>query len=213
MLMPPAPDSAAESQVPPRRVRNDVRRNLAALLDAAKSVFATSGVSAPAKEITDRAGVGVGTLYRHFPRRSDLIVAVLRNEIDDCVTAAETLGATREPFDALLAWVDRFTDFVASKRGLAEALHSADPAYDGLPGTLLESLEPALEGILDRGVASGAIRPDVTARQILVTVALLCQPVPGEDRGFNERIVRLFVEGLGKGPAHHHSPGERQAAP
>jgi AcrR family transcriptional regulator len=198
-MMPLTADGAAAGHEPARRVRNDVRRNLAALLDAAKTVFAASGVSAPAKEITDLAGVGVGTLYRHFPRRSDLIVAVLRQEIDDCVTVAETLGATHEPFDALSAWVERFTDFVGTKQGLAEALHSADPAYDGLPRTLLESLEPALGGILDRGVASGAIRSDVTAREILVAVALMCQPVPEEEPAFNQRVVRLFVEGLRKG--------------
>lgn len=197
--MPSAPDAAASGPEPVRRPRNDVRRNLTALLDAAKTVFATSGVSAPAKEITDLAGVGVGTLYRHFPRRSDLIVAVLRHEIDDRVTAAETIGSTLGPFDALSAWVDRFTEFVGTKQGLAEALHSADPAYDGLPRTLLESLEPALGRILDRGVAIGAIRSDATAREVLVAVALLCQPVPGEDSAFNERIVRLFVEGLRKG--------------
>ncbi|MFC7674357.1 TetR/AcrR family transcriptional regulator [Mycolicibacterium sp. GCM10028919] len=174
----------------------DAQRNLTALLDAAKTVFATAGVSAPAKSITDVAGVGVGTLYRHFPKRSDLIVAVLRQEVDDCIAAAHSLGETLEPFDALCAWVERFTTFVGTKQGLAEALHSTDPAYEGLPSSLLESLEPALGGILDRGAASGAVRPDVTSREILVSVALLCQPVPGEDDSFNERVVRLFVEGL-----------------
>jgi AcrR family transcriptional regulator len=189
---------AGESTAPdsPRRPRMDAQRNLTALLDAATTVFATSGVSAPAKSITDLAGVGVGTLYRHFPRRSDLIVAVLRQEVDDCVAAADSLGATLEPFDALCAWVKRFVTFVGTKQGLAEALHSADPAYEGLPSSLLDSLVPALGGILDRGAASGAIRSDVTAREILVSVALLCQPVPGEDGSFNERVVRLFVEGL-----------------
>lgn len=184
-----APESA-------RRPRVDAQRNLTALLDAAKTVFATAGVSAPAKSITDVAGVGVGTLYRHFPKRSDLIVAVLRQEVDDCIAAADSLGETLEPFDALSAWVERFTTFVGTKQGLAEALHSTDPAYEGLPSSLLESLEPALGGILDRGAASGAVRPDVTPREILVSVALLCQPVPGEDDSFNERVVRLFVEGL-----------------
>jgi AcrR family transcriptional regulator len=177
----------------------DAQRNLTALLEAAKTVFATSGVSAPAKSITDLAGVGVGTLYRHFPRRSDLIVAVLRQEVDDCVAAADSLGATLEPFDALRAWVERFTTFVGTKQGLAEALHSADPAYEGLPSSLLDSLVPALGGILDRGAASGAIRSDVTSREILVSIALLCQPVPGEDDSFNGRVVRLFVEGLRTG--------------
>jgi AcrR family transcriptional regulator len=193
-----APHAIASKPEPTRRPRTDVQRNLVALLSAARTVFATSGVDAPAKEISDLAGVGVGTLYRHFPRRSDLIVAVLQQEIDACVSAAETLGATREPFEALCAWVDRFTEFVGTKQGLAEALHSADPAYAGLPRSLLESLQPALGGILDRGVARGAISPDVTAQEILVAVALLCQPVPGEQRAFNERMVQLFVEGLRK---------------
>ena len=195
-----AAQGAARSPDPVRRPRTDAQRNLAALLGAAKEVFATSGVSAPAKEITDRAGVGVGTLYRHFPRRADLIVAVLRHEIDECVTAAETLGgATRDPFGALSAWVGRFTAFVATKQGLAQALHSADPAYDGLPDALLASLELPVGGLLERGVASGAVRPGVSARDLLVAVALLCQPVPGEERAYNERLVRLFVEGLRAG--------------
>jgi len=194
--MTPTPDVTTADPEPVRRPRHDARRNLAALLAAAKTVFTTSGVRAPAKQITDLAGVGVGTLYRHFPRRSDLIVAVLQHEIDDCITAAETLQTTLEPFEALLTWVDRLTKLVATKQGLAEALHSADPAYDGLPDAILDALEPALGGILDRGTASGSIRSDVAAREILVAVALLCQSVPGEDSGFNERIVRLFVDGL-----------------
>lgn len=195
------PDAGeATGAAPVRRPRTDVRRNLAALLDAAKTVFAAAGVSAPAKQITDLAGVGVGTLYRHFPRRSDLIVAVLRHEIDDCVAAAETLGATLPPFEAFSAWIDRFVDFVGTKQGLAEALHSADPAYEGLPSRLLDSLVPALDGILARGRASAEVRPGVSAREILVAVALLCQPVPGEDRAFTQRVVGLFVDGLRADP-------------
>ena len=131
-----------------------------------------------------------------FPRRADLIVAVLRHEIDECVTASETLGAAHEPFDALSAWVERFTDFVSTKQGLAQALHSADPAYDGLPDALLASLELPVGGLLQRAVASGAVRPGVAARELLVAVALLYQPVPGEEHAFNQRLVRLFVEGL-----------------
>ena len=93
-----------------RRQRSDAKRNVVALVEAAKTVFAGSGVDAPAKEITDLAGVGVGTLYRHFPRRSDLIVAVLQHEIDECIEAAEVLGTTRGPWEALMGWIERFTD-------------------------------------------------------------------------------------------------------
>jgi AcrR family transcriptional regulator len=83
-------------------------------VQAAKTVFADSGVDAPAKEITDLAGVGVGTLYRHFPRRSDLIVAVMQHEIDECVDAAATLRTALSPWDALLRWIERFTEFVGA---------------------------------------------------------------------------------------------------
>jgi AcrR family transcriptional regulator len=167
-------------------------------VEAAKTVFAVSGVDAPAKEITDLAGVGVGTLYRHFPRRSDLIVAVLQHEIDECVEAAEELGTTLGPWEALMGWIERFTDFVGTKRGLASALHSGDPAYDDLPQHLLDRLEPALQTLLARAADSGYARDDVTAREVLTTIALLCQPVPGEQPSFNQRMTRVFMEGLAR---------------
>jgi AcrR family transcriptional regulator len=181
---------------PSRRQRSDAKRNVVALVAAAKTVFASSGVDAPAKEITDRAGVGVGTLYRHFPRRSDLIVAVLQHEIDECVLAAEELGTSLSPWEALMAWIERFTGFVGTKRGLASALHSGDPAYDDLPQHLLDRLEPALQSLLARAVDAGYARGDVAAREVLTTIALICQPVRGEQPSFNERMARVFVEGL-----------------
>jgi AcrR family transcriptional regulator len=163
---------------------------------AAKTVFAGSGVDAPAKEITDLAGVGVGTLYRHFPRRSDLIVAVLQHEIDECVEAAEELGTTLSPWEALTGWIERFTDFVGTKRGLASALHSGDPAYNDLPQHLLDRLEPALQTLLARAVDGGYARDDVTAREVLMTIALICQPVRGEQPSFNQRMTEVFLDGL-----------------
>jgi AcrR family transcriptional regulator len=180
----------------PRRQRSDAKRNVAALVEAAKTVFAGSGVDAPAKEITDLAGVGVGTLYRHFPRRSDLIVAVLQHEIDECVEAAEELGTTLSPWEALMGWIERFTDFVGTKRGLASALHSGDPAYDDLPQHLLDRLEP----------------DDVTAREVLMTIALICQPVRGEQPSFNQRMTRVFMEGLGRVAQAGVEPAEVAAA-
>ena len=183
---------------PSRRQRSDAKRNVVALLEAAKTVFASSGVDAPAKEITDLAGVGVGTLYRHFPRRSDLIVAVLQHEIDECVEAAEELGTTRSPWEALMGWIERFTAFVGTKQGLASALHSGDPAYDDLPQHLMDRLEPALQTLLARAVDGGYARDHVTAREVLMTIALICQPVPGEQPSFNQRMTRVFLEGLGR---------------
>ena len=190
--------SAGRGTGPSRRQRSDAKRNVVALVEAAKTVFTGSGVDAPAKEITDLAGVGVGTLYRHFPRRSDLIVAVLQHEIDECVEAAEELGTTLSPWEALMGWVERFTDFVGTKRGFASALHSGDPAYDDLPQHLLDQLEPALQTLLSRAAAGGYLRGDASAREILTTIALICQPVPGEQPGFNQRMTRVFMAGLGR---------------
>ncbi len=153
----PTAPSTGRSIGPARRQRSDALRNVVALVDAAKTVFAGRGVDAPAKEITDLAGVGVGTLYRHSPRRSDLIIAVLQHEIDECVEAAAGLGATLGPWEALMGWVQGFTDFVDTKHGLASALHSGDPAYDGLPQRLMDRLEPALQTLLARAVESGCV--------------------------------------------------------
>jgi AcrR family transcriptional regulator len=187
---------AGDGTDPSRRQRSDAKRNAVSLVEAAKTLFAASGVDAPAKEITDLAGVGVGTLYRHFPRRSDLIVAVLQHEIDECIEAAEDLATTLGPREALLGWTERFTDFVGTKRGLASALHSGDPAYDDLPEHLLDRLEPAFRTLLARAVDGGYARDDVTAREVLTTIALICQPVPGEAPSFNQRMTRVFMQGL-----------------
>src|ERR1700722_15566011 len=135
---------ADNSERGPRRLRADAVRNIDALLEAAKAVFATSGVDAPAKEIADLAGVGGGTLYRHFPQRSDLVTAVFQREVDACADAAPALAAANDPAAALAMWLHRYTEFLATKRGLAAALHSGDPAFDALPGYFAGRLEPAL---------------------------------------------------------------------
>ncbi|WUH89020.1 TetR/AcrR family transcriptional regulator [Streptomyces sp. NBC_00433] len=184
----------------PRPLRADARRNITALLDAAKQVFDTSGVDAPAKEITDLAGVGVGTLYRHFPQRSDLVKAVVQSNIDACAAAGPRLGAAHEPAEALAAWLRQYTELLGTKRGLASALHSGDPAYEALPGYFLDRLTPALTALLDAAAASGAVRDDVGARDLLFAIAHLCLPVPGEDAGHSRRMVGVLIDGLRRSP-------------
>src|ERR1022692_2523754 len=186
--------SAAPQDV--RRQRADAQRNVTALLEAAKTVFMSTGVDAPAKEITDLAGLGVGTLYRHFPKRSDLVVAVMEREIDDCAAAASSLAAEQEPWDALACWVDRLVELVGTKRGLAVALHSGDPAFDELPGYIMSRLEPALDGLLAAARAEGALSATVTARDLVLVIALMCQPMRGEGISFNERMIQIFLRGL-----------------
>jgi AcrR family transcriptional regulator len=179
-----------------RRLRADAQRNIDALLEAAKKVFGSSGVDAPPKEIADLACVGVGTLYRHFPQRSDLVKAVFQHEVDACAAAAPALAAAHEPGEALAKWLHRYTEFVATKRGLAAALHSGDPAFDALPGYFMGHLGPALGSLLEAGAASGEIRADVSAKDLLYAVANLCLPVTGEGVTYNQRMVALLIDGL-----------------
>ena len=180
----------------PRALRADAQRNIGSLLEAAKAVFATAGVDAPAKEIADLAGVGVGTLYRHFPQRSDLVRAVFQRGVDACADAAPTLAAANEPGVALRMWLHRYTEFVGTKRGLAAALHSGDPAYGALPGYFMQRLEPALASLLEAAIASGEIRAGISARDLLHAVANLCMPVPDEGPAYSQRMVALLIDGL-----------------
>ncbi|MCK8614150.1 TetR/AcrR family transcriptional regulator [Gordonia sp. C13] len=188
----------AEGGSRPRPKRADAQRNVVALIDAAKTVFAKVGVDAPAKEITDLAGVGVGTLYRHFPKRSDLVAAVLEKEIDACVELAEELRSSHQPAEALRTWVRRYTEFVGTKRGLASALHSPDPAFDALADHFANRLEPAVAALLAAG--SDELRADVGAAEVLHAIALLCQRVPGRELDYNQRLAGVFVDGLYRRP-------------
>ena len=190
------PENPTERQ---RRQRVDAQRNIGSLLEAAKTAFATSGVDAPAKEIAALAGVGVGTLYRHFPRRSDLVVAVLQREIDACADAGPALSANHDPATALAQWLDRYTAFVATKRGLATALHSGDPAFDALPGYFWKRLGPVLDELLDAATATGEIRADVSAKDLLTAVALLSHPAPDTGPEYSQRMVTLLIDGMRSG--------------
>ena len=192
----PGPAGQGARERAPRRLRADAQRNIDALLTAAKDVFGTSGVDAPAKQIADLAGVGVGTLYRHFPRRSDLVKAVLQREIDACADAGPALSATHEPGAALAMWLQRYTEFLATKRGLAAALHSGDPAFDALPGYFMQRLGPTLGSLLEAATASGEIRADISPEHLLHAVAHLSQPVADEGIAYSQRMVALLVDGL-----------------
>src|SRR5262249_5882243 len=179
-----------------RRVRADAQRNMDALLQAALAVFATSGVDAPVREIAEKAGVGIGTVYRHFPQRADLVAAAFRHEIDACADAAMTLAAENNPGEALAKWMQRYAAFIATKRGLAAALHSGNPAFDTLPAYFQQRLLPVLQTLLDSAVAAGEVRADVNADDLLNAVANLCRLAPGEDPDRARRMVALVSDGL-----------------
>jgi AcrR family transcriptional regulator len=178
------------------RVRADARRNLDALLEAAKEVFDASGVDAPVREIAMRAGVGIATVYRHFPQRSDLVAAVYRREVDACVEAAATLAKEHEPGVALVRWIHRYTKFIATKRGLAAAYHVGVPAFEALPAYFRENLEPALRSLLDAAATAGWIRHDVEPYELLRAIANLSTPPADVGPQYSRRMVDLLIDGL-----------------
>ncbi|MFJ8025726.1 TetR/AcrR family transcriptional regulator [Streptomyces sp. NPDC096311] len=188
------PDRPAEEPPTGRRVRPDVQRSLHALLTAAAEVFATDGVDAPVRRITTKAGVGAGTLYRHFPQRSDLITAVFRREIDACADAAPALAEEYQPVEALERWLRRFAQFLVTKRGLKAALHSSEPAtYESLPVYFQDRLVPAITNLVDAAAKSGGIRSDVVPYDLLRAMSDLVAP---DDPDYTERVITLLADGL-----------------
>ena len=184
-----------------RSKRVDAQRNLHLLLDAAMEVFARSGVDAPVREIAERAGVGVGTLYRHFPQRADLIIAVMKSQIDACADAAASYAGEHEPGEALARWMQRYVDFIVTKRGLSGALQSDNAAYAALPDYFYSRLRPALTGLLQTAVEQEVIRPGFEADELLRAVATLCKANPDEDTAVTRKMVGLMVDGLRCRPA------------
>lgn len=186
----------SEQSAAPGRRRADAVRNTHAVLIAAKDAFAESGVDAPMREIAARAGVGVGTIYRNYPQRSDLIIAVFRNEVDETAAEAERLAAEHPPAEALRLWAVRFGRFVATKRGFASALHSGDPAYRPLPAYFLGTLGPKVQAILDAGARDGSIRGDVRADDLIQALSRLADGGLGEEGTPRSRMTDVLLDGL-----------------
>ncbi|WP_442934230.1 TetR/AcrR family transcriptional regulator [Micromonospora sp. CPCC 205539] len=179
------------------RKRADARRNEKTLLDAAAAAFITSGVDAPVRDIAARAGVGVGTIYRHFPTRADLIVAVYQHQVEACAEAGPTLLANSStPHAALVGWINLFVDFLVTKHGLAEALQSGDAAFETLHAYFLDRLVPVCAQLLEAAATAGEIRPDLDAYELLRGVGNLCIGANNDPRYDARRMVELLITGL-----------------
>ncbi|GGT17625.1 TetR/AcrR family transcriptional regulator [Streptomyces chromofuscus] len=190
-----ASDESAGRTSAPRR--KDARRNKEALLDAAAAVFVTSGVDAPVRDIAAEAGVGLGTIYRHFPTRADLIIAVYRHQVDACAEAGPALlanGAT--PHAALAQWIDLFVDFLVTKHGLAAVLQSENAGFDALHAYFIDRLVPVCTQLLEAAAEAGEIRSDLTAYELMRGVGNLCVGADSDARYDARRLVELLVAGL-----------------
>jgi AcrR family transcriptional regulator len=184
-------ESAAGSQ------RKDARRNRQTLLDAAAAVFVTSGVEAPVRDIAAKAGVGMGTIYRHFPTRADLIIAVYRHQVDACAEAGPALLAScATPYAALGQWIDLFVDFLVTKHGLAAVLQPDNAGFDTLHAYFLERLVPVCDQLLDAAAGRGEIRSGLEGLELMRGVGNLCVGADSDPRYDARRLVGLLIAGL-----------------
>ncbi len=168
-----------------------------AILDAAAAVFVSSGVDAPVREIAATAGVGVGTIYRHFPTRPELVVAVYRHQVEACAEAGPRLLAeSATPEIALRAWVAMFVDFLVTKHGLAGALRGAGDGSDALHDYFVDRLVPVGATLLDAACESAGVVPSVDAYTVLRGIGNLCiGAVSGTDYRASA-LVQLLISGV-----------------
>lgn len=186
------PDAAA-----PRPLRADARRNRDRLVEIAAEAFAAHGVDASLEEIARRAGVGIGTLYRHFPTREHLVEVVYRREVEGLCQAADELSRAEAPDAALEQWMQRFVDYIATKRGLATSLRILMSTNSTLFSDTSGRVTQALRRLVEAAVAAGAIRGDVDASDVLHALGgIYSAPDTRDWRDRSRRLVKLLMDGL-----------------
>lgn len=178
-------------------LRADARRNRDRLVEVAAAVFAERGIDGSLEEIARRAGVGIGTLYRHFPTREHLVEVVYRREAEGLCAAAGELAA-RYPSDvALEEWMRRFVDYTATKRGLATSLRILFTTNSTLFSDTSGRVSQALRQLVEAAVADGTIRGDVDASDVLHALGgIYSAPDTPEWRDRSRRLVKLLMDGL-----------------
>ncbi len=180
-----------------RKPRADALRNRERLLAAARTVFSAGGADASLEAVAREAGVGIGTLYRHFPTREALFEAVYRREVEQLVALAATLGAHPDPVEALRRWMHANVAFVATKKGMAAALAMAAHAPSDLAAFSYDHLTRAAGALLERATA---VRRDITPEDLVRTLVGLCMmhTAPGWQENVH-RLVDVFLDGMIKG--------------
>jgi AcrR family transcriptional regulator len=169
---------------------DDAERNRARVLDAARAAFASGNATVTLDQVARDAGVGIGTLYRHFPTREALVEALYRQELADLCASAGDLLATHDPERALRAWMDRFGGYVAAKREMADALRAVPASGAVTVSQARQQLTAAVQTILDAGVAAGTLRDDVRAEDIVATIVGMFTATSLS--GGHEQLDRMF---------------------
>jgi AcrR family transcriptional regulator len=186
-----------QSEKRPRKPRADAIRNRERVLEAAKAVFSAGGPDASLEAVARTAGVGIGTLYRHFPTREALFEAVYRREVQQLADLAEQLKQEAKPIDALRHWMRSNVKFVATKKGMSAALALAAYKNSELFSHSFERLTRAVGALLDRAIAAGEIRDDISPEDLLRALVGMCymQDQPGWQTSVL-RLVDVFIDGL-----------------
>jgi AcrR family transcriptional regulator len=196
-----------------RKPRADAIRNRERVLEAAKAVFSQGGPEASLEAVARRAGVGIGTLYRHFPTREALYEAVYRHEVEQLVELAKHLEAETAPVEALRRWLQAGVEFMATKKGMAAALAVAAHGSSDLVAYSLDRLTGAVGELLQHAVTAGEIRADIDPEDLLRTLVGMCY---AHDRpGWQAKVLRLvdvFIDGLRRRPDKRHDRQSRDAA-
>jgi AcrR family transcriptional regulator len=207
-------DMADCARKPTRRPRTDALRNREQLLAAAKAVFSVGGPEASLEAVARHAGVGIGTLYRHFPTREALFEAVYRREVEQLADLAEQLKTDVAPVEALRRWLRSTVEFVATKKGMAAALALAAHGSSELSAYSLERLTKAVGMLLERAAAAGEIRDDIAPEDLLRTLVGMC--IIHDRPGWQASVLRLvdvFVDGLACGTGTARTPTSSRQKP
>lgn len=186
----------------PRALRADARRNHDKLVEVAAEAFARDGIDASLEDIARTAGVGIGTLYRHFSNRDVLLEAVFRRNVDAIAAQADELLDTLPGDQALAEWMSRFVRYVATKKGLAMHLKSVVSADADIFAYSHSKMDGVMKRLVEAGVAQGSIRSDVDYQDVLKALSGVCMmgDLPGwEDQAC--RISVLLMDGLRYGAA------------
>lgn len=193
-----------------RKPRVDAARNRERVLEAAKIVFSAGGPEASLEAVARTAGVGIGTLYRHFPTREALFEAVYRREVQELADLAERLKEEAEPVEALRQWMRSNVRFVATKKGMSAALALAAYKNSDLFSYSFDRLTRAVGGLLDRAVAAGEIRGDISPEDLLRALVGMCymHDQPGWQKSVL-RLVDVFIDGLRNRAAARRSKTNR----
>jgi AcrR family transcriptional regulator len=191
---------AVESQEGPsgegdRAMRADARRNYERLVSSAKEVFAEHGGGVSMESIAKHAGVGVGTLYRHFPKRIDIVEAVYRNDVDELMRTAEGLESDLEPWPALVEWLNAFIRYAQGKRVFLNELHEAFEKNPQLKVASRERINQVMDRVLGRAQQAGTARTDVDGQDLMQLVGPMCTNATLSDDQA-QRLIAMILDGL-----------------